>query len=283
MGEKPVWPDGDEGILLTDILIENNIQDVFIMIHGGLTEYRKHLEGLCKHENFCFYGWKANEEELEAAEPCTSILQSFSEIQQGMVTKKSFDAPGGMGQKYRTVERMVVTELDPGKKVLIESCVTTKAPYGDKFNVLLRHCLESQDKNLVQMTVRCVIVYHAKINGMIKGMIEKGSREGMQKSQEKAASVLTKFVTIRNVYEEGAREEESSGAVDHEESYGGAFWKDAHCQVGALGSPGACILGTGLIFIVLYSDANHVDLLNNAVVAYGTRTHKYSWHTEKGI
>ncbi len=198
MGEKPVWPDGDEGILLTDILIENNIQDVFIMIHGGLTEYRKHLEGLCKHENFCFYGWKANEEELEAAEPCTSILQSFSEIQQGMVTKKSFDAPGGMGQKYRTVERMVVTELDPGKKVLIESCVTTKAPYGDKFNVLLRHCLESQDKNLVQMTVRCVIVYHAKINGMIKGMIEKGSREGMQKSQEKAASVLTKFVTIRN-------------------------------------------------------------------------------------
>jgi hypothetical protein len=102
-----------------------------------------------------------------------------------------------MGQKYKTVERMALRELDPGKKVLIESCVSTKAPYGDKFNVLLRHCFESQDKNLVQMTVRCVIVYHAKINGMIKGMIEKGSKEGMQKSQEKAALVLKKFVPIR--------------------------------------------------------------------------------------
>eukprot|EP00204_Picochlorum_oklahomense_P001550 CAMPEP_0118807904 /NCGR_PEP_ID=MMETSP1161-20130426/35713_1 /TAXON_ID=249345 /ORGANISM="Picochlorum oklahomensis, Strain CCMP2329" /LENGTH=623 /DNA_ID=CAMNT_0006737289 /DNA_START=18 /DNA_END=1889 /DNA_ORIENTATION=+ len=197
MGGKPVWPEGDDGVLLNDILIEKSIQDVFIMIHGGLTEYRKHLEDLCKHENFCFYGWKASEEELESAAPCTTLVQSLSEVKQGMVAKKSFDAPGGMGQKYKTVERMALRELDPGKKVLIESCVSTKAPYGDKFNVLLRHCFESQDKSLVQMTVRCVIVYHAKINGMIKGMIEKGSKEGMQKSQEKAALVLKKFVPIR--------------------------------------------------------------------------------------
>jgi hypothetical protein len=33
-----------------------------------------------------------------------------------------------------------------------------------------------------RMTVTCAIVYSGSINGMIKGMIEKGSREGMSKA-----------------------------------------------------------------------------------------------------
>lgn len=125
------------------------------------------------------------------------MLTSVSSLKAGMVRESSFNAPGGMGKGYKTTERSRLVEFVPGKSALVESYVLTKAPYGDKFHVMLRHKMTSLDKASTRLEVRCTIVYSANVNGMIKGMIEKGSREGMRKSNDNVLQLLKEIATVK--------------------------------------------------------------------------------------
>lgn len=142
-----------------------------------------------KHDNFATTGWKA-EGSSEGSAASDGIIKQINQLQVGMVRENSFDAPGGMGKVYHTTEHSTLKELEPGKKIVVESYVTTKAPYGDRFHVMLQHSMVALDKKSTRFTVHFTIVYMASVNGMIKGMIEKGSKEGMKKSQENAATCL---------------------------------------------------------------------------------------------
>lgn len=124
------------------------------------------------------------------------MLSSVSGLKAGMVRESSFNAPGGMGKVYNTKEHSTLVEFVAGKNALIESYVMTKAPYGDKFHVMLRHKMTAVDKVSTRLEVRCTIIYTGNISGMIKGMIEKGSREGMRKSNDNVLQVLREMTTV---------------------------------------------------------------------------------------
>ena len=168
---------------------------------------QKECEDLNKHLNFKFSGWQEKEEDIvdgEEKEP--QLLSSVAELKENMMAKKSFEAQGGMGKIYKTQEFLKVEHIEAGKSIGLLCWVTTKAPYGDRFRVLLRHRITQSDEKSCRLTVTTVIVYVSKINGMIKGMIEKGSREGMAKTQGNMVSVLKKRATVKPCG--GAEEEE---------------------------------------------------------------------------
>lgn len=159
---------------------------------------QKECEALNKHFNFKFSGWQEKEEDVaygEEKEP--QLLSSVAELKENMMAKKCFDAQGGMGKIYKTHEFIKVEHREAGKSIGLLSWVMTKAPYGDRFRVLLRHRITQIDEKSCRLTVTSVIVYVSKINGMIKGMIEKGSREGMTKTQENMLSLLKKKTCVK--------------------------------------------------------------------------------------
>lgn len=157
-----------------------------------------------KHEGYQTTGWKESESELTGE--TTEVLANVSNLKVGMVRESSFNAPGGMGKGYHTKERSRLVEFVAGKSALVESYVMTKAPYGDKFHVMLRQKMTSVDKEATRLEVRCTIVYNGSVNGMIKGMIEKGSREGMRKSNDNVLQILKEMTTVKECGTEPARE-----------------------------------------------------------------------------
>lgn len=168
---------------------------------------QRECEALNKHLNFKFSGWQEKEEDIvEGEEKEPQLLSSVAELKENMMAKKSFEAQGGMGKIYKTQEVLKVEHIEAGKSIGLLCWVITKAPYGDRFRVLLRNRVTQIDEKSCRLTVTSVIVYVSNINGMIKGMIEKGSREGMTKTQNNMLSVLKKRATVKPFG--GAEEEE---------------------------------------------------------------------------
>lgn len=194
-GENIKWPENDKGTLLCDVCIEKGFDGLFLTMQGGHNHFRKTIEKLNKHQGYQTTGWKGNEAELNTVSE--EALTSVSNLKAGMVRESSFNAPGGMGKVYFTKEHSTLVEFVAGKSALVESYVTTKAPYGDKFHVMLRHRMTSVDKTWTRLEVRCTIVYNGSVNGMIKGMIEKGSREGMRKTNDNVLQVLRETMTVK--------------------------------------------------------------------------------------
>ena len=162
---------------------------------------QKKVEEANKHADFQFSGWKEKEDEVVDSPGVKDVLPSLSALKPEMMCVKQFGSPGGMGKVYVTHEYMKVKEIDE-KKLLMFSVVRTKAPYGDKFGVLMKHDFVAVEKDSCRISITSTIVYFGSINGMIKGMIEKGSREGMKKSQENALSVLKNFAAVKPFGEE---------------------------------------------------------------------------------
>jgi len=133
------------------------------------------------------------------------MLRSISnELKEGMVCEKKFESQGGMGKVYKTTEFMKVMKIDPKKHVLLEAVVKTKAPYGDKFRVLIHHEFTDVDGKSCRMKVTAAVVFIAPVNGIIKGMIEKGTREGMIKAQMNTVTVLRHFLEVSSGEEKKA-------------------------------------------------------------------------------
>ena len=133
-----------------------------------------------------------------------------------MVRKTSF-----VSGKYATTEYGKLLEMGP-KRAVVETYVETKAPYGDRFQVMMRNVFEvypNDSKNdgkkssaTTRMTVTCTIVYTESINGMIKGMIDKGSREGMSKGQQNTLKLLREQAEVTPVEAAGSAPK-AAGAV----------------------------------------------------------------------
>lgn len=90
-----------------------------------------------------------------------------------------------------------IISITPGKQCTLESCVITTAPYGDKFRIILRSVFSAMNPTTTRLTIKFATVYVGKINGMVKGMVAKGARDGMVKSQTLQESVLKEIAEVR--------------------------------------------------------------------------------------
>eukprot|EP00890_Picochlorum_soloecismus_P005591 jgi/Picsp_1/6032/NSC_03386-R1_protein len=195
---RPPWPEGDSGTVLLDCTVSLPVDEVFLLIYGGENDFRKECEALNKHLNFNFSGWHEKEEDIangQQKEP--QLPPSLAELKKDMMAKKSFEAQSGMGKIYKTQEFLKIEHIEAGKSIVLLCWVITKAPYGDRFRVLLRHRITQVDEKSCRLTISSTIVYVSKINGMIKGMIEKGSKEGMTKTQENMLSLLKTRASVK--------------------------------------------------------------------------------------
>ena len=69
-------------------------------------------------------------------------------------------------------------EASPGQRYVLETVVATTATYGDTFRPVVRHSLAAAGPGSARLQVSVALVFVAKVNGLVKGMIEKGEGEG---------------------------------------------------------------------------------------------------------
>lgn len=82
----------------------------------------------------------------------------------------------GSWVQFRTDELLKLTEAVPGSHYELQVMVATTATYGDKFRPLLKHTLRAHGEGASSLEIRATLVFISKVNGLIKGMIEKGGR-----------------------------------------------------------------------------------------------------------
>lgn len=193
----PTWPeDASKQSVLSDVIVDLPLNELFLLMQGGYNDFRRKLEALNSHLDYRSTGWVLTPLPTAELEPTSRpVLNSVSGLKPNMMRKTTF-----ISGKHATTEFSKLLEIG-SKRAVVESYVETKAPYGDRFQVMQRTSFESiQDdtsdkkngkKNAAtRMTVTCAIIYTGSINGMIKGMIEKGSREGMSKGAANGVKVL---------------------------------------------------------------------------------------------
>jgi hypothetical protein len=184
----PTWP-GDAGkhTVLSDVIVELPLDSLFLLFQGGWNDFREKLEKLNGHADYRSTGWVAPPcPTADLAPTSRPVIRSMSALKPGMVRKTTF-----LSGKYATTEYGKLLEVD-SKRVVVETYVETKAPYGDRFQVMVQSIFEvdGKEKKATRFTVKCAIVYTGSINGMIKGMIEKGSREGMEKGNRNGIQLM---------------------------------------------------------------------------------------------
>jgi hypothetical protein len=190
----PGWPtDASAHVTLLDVLIEIPLEKLFLLFQGGFNDFRKRLESMNGHSDYASTGWVVAPLPKEDPSPSERpVVSSMSVLKPNMVRKTVFRSG-----KYATSEQSKLLEVGP-KRAVVEAHVETKAPYGDRFQVIVRTSYEAneKDKKVTRMTVKTAIVYTGSINGMIKGMIEKGSREGMEKGNRNAVELVKEIAKV---------------------------------------------------------------------------------------
>ena len=169
---------------------------LFLLMQGGFNDFRRRLETLNGHSDYASTGWVAPPLPATDVRPTgRPVVGSMSALKANMVRKSTFRSG-----KYDTAEYSKLLELDSTRAV-VESYVETKAPYGDRFQVMVRNAFQAddKDKNVSRLTVTCAMVYTGSINGMIRGMIEKGSREGMEKGNKNAIDLIKETAKVNPV------------------------------------------------------------------------------------
>ena len=214
----PTWPgDASKQTVLGDVLVRLPLDALFLLLQGGYNDFRKKLEALNSHMDYRSTGWIAPPLPTAELSPTSRpVLTSVSNLRANMVRKTSF-----VSGKYATTEYGKLLEMGP-KRAVVETYVETKAPYGDRFQVMMRNVFEvypNDSKNdgkkssaTTRMTVTCTIVYTESINGMIRGMIDKGSREGMSKGQQNTLKLLREQAEVTPVEAAGSAPK-AAGAV----------------------------------------------------------------------
>lgn len=101
------------------------------------------------------------------------------------------------GNKYATTEVLRLRQASPGRAYIVEACVHTTAPYGDKFRPMARYELRAQGAGASRWTVAYSLAYVAKVNGLIKGLIDRGARDGMNGTLKEAVAVLKSYAPVR--------------------------------------------------------------------------------------
>ena len=190
----PSWPsDAGKHVTLIDVLVETPLEKLFLLFQGGFNDFRKRLESMNGHSEYASTGWVVPPLPKEDPGPSDRpIVSSMSVLKANMVRKTTFRSG-----KYATSEHSKLLEVGP-KQAVVEAHVETKAPYGDRFQVIVRTMFQADEKNnkVTRLTVKSAMVYTGSINGMIKGMIEKGSREGMEKGNRNALELMKEIAKV---------------------------------------------------------------------------------------
>jgi len=214
----PTWPDdASKQTVIGDVLVRLPLDALFLLLQGGYNDFRKKLEALNSHMDYRSTGWIAPPLPTAELSPTSRpVLTGVSNLRANMVRKTSF-----LSGKHPTTEYGKLLEMGP-KRAVVETYVETKAPYGDRFQVMMRNVFEvypNDSKNDIKksatttrMTVTCALVYTESINGMIKGMIDKGSREGMSKGQQNTLKLLREHAEVTPVEAAGSAPK-AAGAV----------------------------------------------------------------------
>jgi hypothetical protein len=155
-------------------------------------------------QNLSTSGWVDSLANAVAAPPTTTAITSISELRHGFVSFSSFHAPG-RGSGYPTKELLRLHTMQPGVSFLVEQCVATEAPYGDRFRAVLRHSYEATTAGRTRLRIDVTMVYLSPVNGMIKAIIGKGAKDGMSKSVAAFHSSLKQYTQVQP-YSGGAME-----------------------------------------------------------------------------
>ncbi|XP_071542093.1 uncharacterized protein [Panulirus ornatus] len=97
-----------------------------------------------------------------------------------------------IGSKVASVtERQVVLESQPGKRYVVETESTNSGiPYADAFTVVNHYCLTQGAEGRTNLSVWCHVKYRKTIWGIVKGMLEKNTHNGVEALMTEIVSQL---------------------------------------------------------------------------------------------
>jgi hypothetical protein len=108
-----------------------------------------------------------------------------------------------MGALCKTTELGHVIEVVPEKKIVLEATICTVAKYGDTFRPVTRRIFESLAPGRTRIKTVGAVVFISSVNGMMKGMIQKGAVQGMRDTFAKVEIVMSDYAKV-HPYVEGA-------------------------------------------------------------------------------
>ncbi len=125
----------------------------------------------------------------------------MAKLKPGSSYKATFLAPA-MGVPTETIELGKVIEYEPKKRIVVEAAVQTFAKYGETFRPVTRRIFEVLPSGNTRIKTLAAIVFISSVNGMIKGMIQKGALQGMRDTFAKMETILSDEAKVRP-YQEG--------------------------------------------------------------------------------
>lgn len=87
-----------------------------------------------------------------------------------------------LGPKWaEVIEKQVLTNNSVATKCYVVNCEVTNpnVPYGDKFNIVKRYCITRGRDNTCKLRLTSDVQYKKGVWGMVKSIIEKNSKEGI--------------------------------------------------------------------------------------------------------
>ncbi|GAB4822484.1 hypothetical protein N2152v2_009530 [Parachlorella kessleri] len=193
----PRWPAGTPGTVVLDVVVDKKPEELFLMAYGGDSEFRRKVNEAVGNKDFVCSPWLASEEETvsQQGSDAAAPLPDPAALKPGAAKKQAYSS-SSMGVKFRNEELVRLVEAAPGSAYLLEVCVCTNATYGDKFRPVLRHELRAVDASHTALRVVATLVFVKSVNGLLKGMMEKGARDGMKSNFSTFRKTLEAFAAV---------------------------------------------------------------------------------------
>ena len=239
---------------VTNFLKEENDQLIFDVLQKELLEANKHKDRITS-------GWKKTVQDALEKSSSSDITNFPDELKEGSAISSTFQAPNA-GSYYKTTELIRVAEASPGKLFVLEQCVATSAPYGDKFRAMTKQHFEEIGGGFSLLKFETKIVFISSVNGLIKKMINSGAHDGMRKSATKFRAVIENYA---EVFE--AHKHVTTSISDYEVS-GGERIQDRHSMLVTIFGPQLTSL------LELWAGFAHAMLAHQQL---------FSWITPNGI
>uniref|UniRef100_A0A1D2AAN3 VASt domain-containing protein n=1 Tax=Auxenochlorella protothecoides TaxID=3075 RepID=A0A1D2AAN3_AUXPR len=188
------WPDDAPGTQLLSIRVDKSVDDLFLLAYGSSTDFTTQLHAAVGNREVVASDWRTSTNQLSTSAD-TNTPPALGALRPGWVRRVRFLGTS-MGSAFKTVELQQLEEARPGAAYRLEVCVSTTATYGDKFRPVLRHTLAAAGPGASVLTISATVVFVGKVNGFIKGMIERGARDGMVKNYAAFRKTLQGFATV---------------------------------------------------------------------------------------
>jgi hypothetical protein len=189
--------------LVADIEVSGaSPEELFALLWGGANAFTAAVDADEGVEGRADTGWLPPGADAGAAPPAPAPLRAgdaaaFAALAPGRVCRTTFLTPN-MGTKYPTTRLAVLREAAPGERFVIEAAVTTDAPYGTQFRALVRHAIAAAPGGAASLRVERAMVYvNGGVNRLVKGVVEKGARDGLARNARASLKELQKAHVVR--------------------------------------------------------------------------------------